>query len=163
MGAIAARRNRCHSAAVKCALEGNQPGAFRGVLIIVKFACGFDGAFHRFSAGICEKDAIGKAQCGQSGAKFFLLHDAIQIGRMPKFLRLARKSSDETGIGMTQNVDGNSAGEIEIFFTVLGDQIGSFAALEQGFRAIIGKKQRVRVDLAHDPEPWKIATRLQSF
>ena len=138
---LAAGGERRQRAAVESALEGDDAVAFRRPVRGLVFANHLDGAFHRLGAGIAEKNDVGKARVAQPLRDPLGLGNLIQIGDVPHLLRLLGERGDQPRMGVSQRVDGNAGGKIEIAVAVGRDQPCAFAPLESEVDACIGRQQ----------------------
>jgi hypothetical protein len=124
------RRQRSQSAAVEGAFEGDEAIAFRMSLGGVIPARDLDGAFHRFGAGIAEEHEIGKALLAQPRRQLVAVRAPEQVRHVPQLCRLLLQGRDQMRMAMTERIDRDAGGEIEIAIAVGCDQPGAFAALE---------------------------------
>src|SRR5262249_24950142 len=70
------------------------------------------------------------------------LGDAEEVGDVPDLLRLLSQRRDERGVRVTERVDRNAAGKIEIALAVGADEPSAFAPLKGEVRTCVGRHQR---------------------
>ena len=127
---LTAGGERRQRAAVEGALEGNDAVSLRTAIHRVIFARRLDRGFGSFGAGIAEEDDVGEARFAQPRGDAFGLRNLVQIGDVPKFLRLRRQRRDEMRMGVTECIDGDARGKIEIAIAVGRDEPYALAPLE---------------------------------
>ena len=112
------------------AFGGDDPVALGPAVHEVIAARHFQRRLDRFRARVAEKDAVGKRRRHQPLGVALLLRDPEQVGDVPQPARLPGQGLDQVGMGVTQGVDGDTGGEIQITPPVSRCEIGTFAALE---------------------------------
>ncbi len=121
------RRQR---AAMEGAFEGDDAVAFGMALGGVVLARDLDHAFHRLGAGIAEEDEVGKALLAQPRGELLAVGAPKQVRHVPEPGRLLLQRLDQMRVRMTQRVDGDARGEVEIALAIGCDQPGALTALE---------------------------------
>ena len=106
----------------------------RGVMVS---AYGFNTCFYGFRAGITEEHCIGEAVGYQPFGKSLLARNRVEIGAMPKLIRLFLKRGDEMGVGMAETGDADAAGKIQIALVVLGKKISPLPVLKSQIRRVV--------------------------
>ena len=111
---VAGGRDGRQRAAVEGAFEGDDAPALRLAAHIVIAPGRLDRGLAGFRARIAEEDAVGERRRDEPLRQPLLVGDAIEVGGVPELLRLLGQGRDEPGVRMTQNVDRDARGEVEI-------------------------------------------------
>ena len=92
-------------------------------IVLVVGTRGLDRCLYRLCARIGEEHRIRESLVDQHLGKLFTLRTAIEIGDMHQRLGLALDRSDQPGMAVPQQVDRDTAGEVEIARAVFVDQM----------------------------------------
>src|SRR3546814_946693 len=84
-----------------------------------------DGAFQRLRTAIGEEHRVGKGVIHQPLRQLLALGAAIQVRHMHQGRGLFLNGLHEMRMTMAQQIDGNTAGEIQITLTTFADQVRS--------------------------------------
>ena len=76
------------------------------------------------------KYGIGKADRAQSVRQLFAFGNAVEIGNVPELLRLLGQRLNQMRMRVSECIDGNAGGKIEVPFTFGREQPCSLASLE---------------------------------
>ena len=87
-----------------------------------------DRAFDRLGAGVGEEHRISKGVVDQLLRQLLALRTAVEVGNVHQRLRLLLDCGDQPFMRMAEQVDRDTAGEIEITRAVLVDQVAVLAA-----------------------------------
>ena len=139
---LVGRADRAERAAVEGAAERDQLMLFRAPVMMVVTPRGLDRAFHRLGAGIGEEDGVGEGQLGEPGREGFALRAAIEVGDVDQRLRLLLDRPGEHRMAVAEQIDGDAAGEIEIFLAALSIEIHPLASHRPHRRARIDGHER---------------------
>ena len=105
--------------------------------------CRLDGAFQRFGTRIGEEHLVGERGFRQAAAEAFLAGHFIQVRQVPDLVSLCFQCRDKMRMRMTERIDRDTGGKIQITGAILGNQPDAFAALEpQGCACIRVIKRR---------------------
>ncbi len=125
------------------AVKGNDTGARWTAIMMMILARQLDDPFDRLGARIAKentvRETVGAEALGQAPG----LGNLVEIGDMPKLLRLPCQGGDHVRMGMTQGVDRDPGREIEESPPVGREEISALAALESKGRAGIGRHQSI--------------------
>ena len=144
---LSAGRERRERAAMEGALEGDDAVAVGLAVHGVELARGLDRAFHRLGARIGEEHVIREALLAQAVGELLLLGHAEQVGDMDRLVRLRGDRGGDLRVRVTERVDGNAGGKIEIALAIGGGEPGALAVIE---REINSREGRQKVRGAHE-------------
>ena len=126
---------------MKRSRKGDDLNLFGGAFIVEILARHFHGQLASFGARIGEKYRVREARLHQLIRQGLLLWDLIQVGRMPKRLRLRCQRLHQSGVRMAERVHSNPRPEVEKTSPIRLDQPGAFAFDKRQRRAGIGRKK----------------------
>ena len=109
-------------------------------------ARGLYRTFHRFGAGIAEKDIVRKTLLAQPVAERLLFRDTEQIGDVDRLVCLRSDCIRDPRMRMAERVDGYAGGEVEITLTIRGDEPGALSVVK---RKIDTRESRKKMSGAH--------------
>ena len=120
----------------------------------------FNRAFHRLRAGIGEEHEVGKALLAQPRREPLAVRALEQVRHVPEFCRLLLQGGDQRWVRVTERVDRDAGGEVEIALAIGCDQPSALAALEgeidpgeygeQMRCGAVGHDDHLRVATRHD-------------
>ena len=111
----------------KALREGDQRVLVRIAREMVVAASGLDRAFHRLGAAIGEEHRVGEGQVDQPLGEGLALRRAVEVGDVDQRRRLLLDRLGQVRMAMAEQVDGDAAGEIEIFLAALAIEIDPLA------------------------------------
>jgi len=94
-----------------------------------------DGALHRLGAGIAEEHLVGEARFAQPRGEPLAVRALEQVRHVPELGGLLLQRGDQMRMRVTERVDRDAAGEVEITLAVSAEQPRAFAALERDIGA----------------------------
>ena len=124
---LVGRADRRHRPPVKGVGEGNQfvlVWIARDMMIAAR---NLDRAFDRLGARIGEEHRVGKRELGQSPGKLLALGRSVEVGDVHQRRGLALDRTDQVRVAMTEQIDRDPAGEVEIALAALADQVDALA------------------------------------
>ena len=132
-----------HGAAVEGVGEGDQLGAVGiAILVLMIGARGLDRGLDRFGTRIGEEHGVGEGDIHQPLRQRLALRAAIEIGDMHQRLGLALDRADQAFMAVTEQIDRDPAGEVQITRAVLVDQMAVISAHRANAAAGIDGHQR---------------------
>ena len=138
-----------HRAAVKGALEGDDPVALGLATPVVEPARHLDRALQRLGAGIAEERGVGERMRDQALGQALLRLDAVEIGAVPELLGLGLEHRHQVRMGVAEQGDRDAAAEVEIAAPGAIEQVGAFAALEGDLGPFVDRQQRRHRSIGH--------------
>ena len=129
-------------AAMERAFEGDDLDPLEVALFIMILARHLDGEFASLCAGIGEKDGIGEGRVHQLVGQRLLGRYLVEVGGVPKVLRLFGQGLDQFRIGMAQRIDRDPRTEIKKPSPVGLDQPRADPFNESQRSTVIGRQER---------------------
>src|SRR5690606_9629036 len=74
---------------------------------------------------------VSEGRLDQALAEPRLARGLIEIGDVPKFSRLPHKRRDQMWVSMTERIDSDAGGKVQVSLSVSCNQPGAFAALKR--------------------------------
>ena len=125
---LIARRNRCHRAPVKGVVEGDNLKPARMARRLVIGARGFHRAFHRLRAAVGKEYGVGEGRVDNPLRKGLPLRATVKVGHMHQSRGLIGNRLGQMRVAVAKQIDGNAAGEIEIFLAIFTIKIAPLTA-----------------------------------
>ena len=114
VGCLATDADGKEGTTVEALIEGDDLGLLLAKLFDGVAASQLESGFVRFGAGVAEVDLVGEGGgnqlLGQTQGRL-VGHD---VGEVPQLLALGFQGLDQLGMTVTQTVDGNATGEVDI-------------------------------------------------
>ena len=85
-----------------------------------------DRAFDRFDPRIAEKNGVGEGHLDEPPRQPLLAGHPIEVRCVPQPGRLFGQSGNELRMRVTEGVDRDACGEVQVSRTILGDEVRPF-------------------------------------
>jgi hypothetical protein len=120
--------DRRHRSAVKGVAEGDEDVLPGPAMVVMVAARRLDRALHRLGARIGEEDGVGEGEIDQPLGKRFALGRAVEVGDVYQGPRLLLDRPGQMRVAVAEQVDRDSAREVEIFLALLAVEIDPLPA-----------------------------------
>ena len=134
--------DRAERAAVEGAGEGDQLVLVGPAVMVVVAARGLDRALDRLGAAVGEEDGVGEGEVDQPLRERLALRRAVEVGDVDQGRRLVLDRLGQVRMAVAEQVDGDAAGEVEIFLALLAVEIDPLPAHRPHRRARIDGHER---------------------